>query len=159
MMMRFNDDPMYDASPGLVVETMARLARVCLSASRAYLVAADHLEDEDVAEALRVLAEDRATMSDELRSERQGFSGDASTDLVESQAVVEPIEAAIDAEQGASRILIAVEQSETAIEDAYQRAMEEEGLPPDVRERLEQHLEVLEAGRDELAALTHARVA
>lgn len=159
MMMRFNDDePVYDASPGLVVETMARLARVCLSASRAYLVAADHIEDENTAEALRVLAEDRATMSDELRSERQGFSGDASTDLVESQAVVEPIEKAID-QDGEARILVAIEQSETAIEDAYVRAMEEEGLPPDVRERLEQHLEILEAGRDELIALAHARVA
>lgn len=158
MMMRFNEDPVYDASPGLVVETMARLARVCLSASRAYLVAADHSDDDDAAEALRVLAEDRATMSDELRSERQGFSGDASTDLVESQAVVEPIEKAIEAD-GLGEILLAVEQAETAIEDAYARALEEEGLPPDIRERLEQHLEILETGRDELVALAHARVA
>lgn len=157
MMMRFQEDPVYDASPGLVVETMARLARVCMAASRAYVVAADHCDNENVAEALRVLAEDRAMMADELRSERQGFSGDASMDLVESQAVVEPIEKAIDAD-GTISILVATENAETAIEDAYTRALDEEGLPPDVRERLEQHLEVLEAGRDELIALSHARV-
>ncbi|MBW3534166.1 MAG: glycogen debranching enzyme N-terminal domain-containing protein, partial [Gemmatimonadetes bacterium] len=107
--------------------------------------------------ALRVLAEDRATMADELRSERQGFSGDASADLVESQAVVEPIEKAIE-QDGPVAILVACENAETAIEDAYQRALEEEGLPPDVRERLEQHLEILESGRNELIALSHARV-
>lgn len=157
MMMKFHDDPVYDASPDLVVETMARLARVCMAAGRAYAVAADHSEDENVAEALRVLAEDRAMMADELRSERQGFSGDASTDQVESQAVVEPIEKAIE-EDGSTSLLVACERAETAIEDAYVRALEEEGLPPDVRERLEQHLEILESGRNELIALSHARV-
>lgn len=157
MMMKFHDDPVYDASPDLVVETMARLTRVCIAAARAYGVAADHSEDENVAEALRVLAEDRAMMADELRSERQGFSGDASTNMVESQAVIEPIEKAIH-EDGPTSLLVACERAESAIEDAYVRALEEEGLPPDVRERLEQHLEILESGRNELIALSHARV-
>lgn len=152
--MRFREDPTYDESPGMVVETMARLARVCFTASRAYRVVSEHVGDEDVAEALRVLAEERAMMADELRSGLQGFSGDASADMVESQAVVEPIERVLD-EASPGDLLLACQESESAVADAYRRALEEEGLPPDVRERLEQHIEALEADREQLLELSH----
>ncbi|MDX1623963.1 MAG: DUF2383 domain-containing protein [Gemmatimonadota bacterium] len=155
--MLINEDPTYEERTGLVVETMSRLARVCIMASRAYRVAAEHAEDEDVAEALSVLAEDRAMMADELRSGWQGFAADASTDMVEVQETVEPIEKALD-DGGTGSLLMACEEAETAIADAYHRALEQEGLPPDARERLEQHLEILEEGREELIELSHARV-
>lgn len=150
----YRNEPIYDASPDAVGETLGDLIDLCKGAVGTYRVAAELIEDDDVAEALGERADRYGHIARELRGEIAGLgfdpdvSGGMSTDF--ERGWIDP-EELIEFEDE-ERVLGACARGEDATAAAFEEAIDEI-TSPDVRAVIERYYEEVLDWREEIREL------
>lgn len=150
----YRNEPIYDASPDAVGETLGDLIDLCQEAVGTYRVAADLIEDDDVAEALSERADRYGHIARELRGEIAGlgFDPDVSGGMTTGfeRGWIDPEELVeYDDEE---RVLGACARGEDATAAAFEEAIDEI-TSPDVRAVIERYYEEVLDWREEIREL------